>query len=804
MVKIQYFCHAIYKQNLGVFSVSRILRIYPLNLGRVMPIRKGRMKILTTIFYETDCQKQSQKKCMRILIILVFVFFSLQSIAQSDSLKTQDSIYKRLPLSEVKISGIRKKDLGPSCILTKTRVVEYGLFNYNGDDIPQILDQMNNVVSNADAGLGVGYTSLRLRGSDITRINVSMNGVPINDPESQATFFVDFPDIISSANSINLSSGIGDARSGYGNFGGGIAINNLNAGDENAALSINNDFSSFNTLKNTLILSTGLLHEKFKSQLRISRLRSDGYIQRSNANLFSIHSCSEFKINPKSKLIFNFLTGHEITGQAWNGVAENMLDSIRNFNELGDKGDGTFYNNQVDNYRQNYYQLFYDNDLSNKLNVGANLFYTKGKGYYEEFKLQQAYANYGLQNFVTGNDTVYSTNLIRQLWLDNDFLGGKIYANFASKSLEANLSLHHSSYLGKHFGEIIWAEQGIENDYRWYNLKANKIENNAIGMLAYHFKNRISLFGNLNVRNISYDIFGFRNYPTLEHHLQWTFLNPKFEINYRSKNERNFMRASIAQAAKEPNRNDFETSTQQLPKAEKMHNVEMSYFFMNEKHDFQFNFNFYYMQYKDQLILTGKINDVGAYTRENVTHSYRSGVELWASKRFLNNSIELNGNISLNKNKISNYIEYIDDYDNGGQIATIYKNTDIAFSPKIVAAMSFSLKPFYKNIKKKFVRDAVLKYNFKYVGRQFLDNTQNINKQLVAFTTSDLITEIPFSISKKNKITCRVRSGIYNIFNALYSNNGYTYSYIYNGLQRFNYYFPQAGRRFGAGFSFDF
>ena len=670
-------------------------------------------------------------------------------------------------------------------------------------DIPFVMNQTPGTVVGSDAGTGVGYTNIRIRGSDITRINVNMNGIPINDAEGQGAFFVNFPDILGSANSVSIQRGIGSSKSGYGNFGGAISINNLDVNYKKPFASFMTDYGSFNTLKTSMKASTGMINDKFITTVRLSRIVSDGFIDRSSANLKSAQITSKLKLSPTASLTFNYLTGKERTEQAWNGVAESNLDSARTFNELGDKGDGTFYDNQTDNYQQDYYQLFFDDkklNIDNKngvLRYGGALYYTKGKGYYEEYKLSESYGDYFLPNFIQGNDTSASTDLIRQLWLDNDFIGLRAYVNYFGEKIQAGLYANSSAYYGKHFGEVIWADRGIPNDYRWYDLDATKTDNNVYGMFSYKLKRNLQLFADVQYRNVQYEINGFRKFPNIQQDLAWNFINPKIEIRYVP-TKKTTLSLFVARSSKEPNRDDFEASATDLPRPESMT-------------DYEFNWNqdvlkglkvfttLYYMDYKDQLVLTGQINDVGAYARTNIANSYRAGVEVLAQYR-LHNKIRLQGNIALSENKIQNFSEFIDDYDNGGQIQNNYKGTDISFSPGVVAGGQISIYP-WRGQKNNLWAETSIDILPKYVSRQYLDNTQNKSRSINPFTTTDVLINAPVKLRKGGLI--KLRGGISNIFNEQYETNGYTFSFIAGGPQTFNYLYPMAGIRWNLGVGFE-
>ena len=667
-----------------------------------------------------------------------------------------------------------------------------------GQDIPYLLNSISSVVASSDAGAGTGYTGIRIRGTDLTRINVTMNGIPVNDPESQATYFVNTPDLLSSTQQLEVTKGVGISKNGVGNFGAGIAVNNLDVNHIKPLLAYSSDFGSFNTLRNTLKVSSGLLHDKFIATLRASSIASDGYVDRSSSKLKAIQFTGKYLISPNTQVVVNYMKGQEKTGQAWNGIPQDSLATNRQYNELGLKRDGTYYSNQSDNYGQEYFQLFADHKLDNHFSIGTTLFYTKGKGYYEEYKLKQSYSDYNLPDFTLGNDTIKKTDLIRRLWLNNDFYGARFYANYTSKGLDAGLYLNYNQYEGKHYGDVIWAQYGAPDDFRWYDLTAYKNDFNVYGMADFRFNSAFSIFADLQYRNVNYQLNGFRKNPTLTHDLNYAFFNPKVKLTFKQNQHLLSLLGGIAQ--KEPNRDDIEAGNISLPKPEKLYNAELNYIF-SLKNKFAFYATGFLMYYKDQLVLNGKINDVGAYTRINIPESYRAGIELETQWKPSQRWIELALNLSISENKVIQFDEYIDDYDQGGQISTHYTKTDIAFSPSVVAGGRVSLFPL-RGYHLSEIKNLSVDILPKYVSRQYLDNTQQLGRSINPYYTTDAILNFP--IQWQQKATLNFKAGIYNLFNSLYEANGYTFSYIYNqSLTTQNYYYPQAGRRWMIGMSVD-
>ncbi len=682
-------------------------------------------------------------------------------------------------LQPLEVKALRASDRAP---FTKTNIGKEQITKTNlGQDIPFLLNQTPSTVINSDAGNGVGYTNIYIRGVDLTRINVTLNGIPYNDAESQGTYWVDIPDMASSLNSIQIQRGVGTSSNGTGAFGATINLQ-TNEFIEKAYAESNNSYGSFNTWKNTLKAGTGLIDGHFTVDARLSRINSDGYIDRSATGLQSF-SLSAAYINKKSSLRFNVFSGKEKTYQAWNGVPDYILPVSRTYNEFT-------YANQTDNYQQNHYQLFFNHQISANLSFNTAVFFTPGKGYYEEYKVAAKYADYGLPNYVIGTTTIKKTDLVRQLYLDNKFYGQIASIQYKKNKDQVIVGGGWTTYEGGHYGNIIWAKSGgVDKDYQWYNTPALKTDANIYAKWQHSFTTHFDLFADVQYKHVMHQMNGFRKNPTLSINRSFDFLNPKLGVTYTNNGWQAY--ASFATASKEPNRDDFEAGVLTQPKAEKLNDVEVGI----EKKNSRYNYGatVYYMGYKDQLVLTGKVNDVGAYTRSNAPNSYRMGVEFQAGYVFAN-WLNASGNISLSKNKIKDFTAYIDNYDNGLQNAVVYSNTDISFSPSVTSALMVNIVPA-KNVE--------LALLSKYVGKQYLDNTQSNSSSLGSFYTQDARA----SYTLKNKLFKEVTfiGQVNNIFNRQYEPNGYTYSYISGGtLSTDNNYYPMAGTNFMLGVNVKF
>lgn len=688
-------------------------------------------------------------------------------------------------LEPVEVRATRAGDKAP---FTRTNITKSEIEKLNlGQDLPFILNQTPSVVVNSDAGNGVGYTGIRIRGTDASRINVTLNGIPFNDAESQGTFFVDLPDFISSVGSIQVQRGVGTSSNGPGAFGATINIS-TNETNRTPYAEFNNNFGSFNTWKNTIKTGSGVIGDHFTTDLRLSRISSDGYIDRASSDLKSFYFSTAY-LDKKSTVRFNIFSGKEKTYQAWYGVSANDLEMNRTINYAGMERSGEPYHNETDNYKQDHYQLFFTRRILEGLNFNTALFYVKGNGYYEQYKADEAYADYNFPEPVYGTEVITHTDLVRQLWLDNDFYGNIFSLQYRKKNSEMTLGGGWNRYEGNHFGEVIWAEKGLSLPARWYDLDADKRDLNVFFKHLIRLSDDLNIFYDLQYRDVDYEIGGFRDNPLLFVNNNYSFFNPKAGLSYTNKDWNIYF--SYSRGQKEPNRDDFEAGLTQAPKPEKLNDFEMG--IEKTDRDYSIGAFLYYMQYEDQLVLNGKINDVGAYTRINIPKSYRTGIELVGSSKIME-WFHASFNLTLSRNKVLDFTEFIDDYDVGGQKDYSYSSTDIAFSPSIITGYNLVFKPF-KNLD--------LAVMGKYTGKQYLDNTQNENRKLDPYYVQDLQARysIPAKILKQATLVLQVN----NAFNDLYEPNGYTFSYFYGGeLITENYYYPMAGRNFIIGLNLRF
>lgn len=684
--------------------------------------------------------------------------------------------------------------------LSKAEIQE----NNFGQDLPFLLNNTPGVVVTSDAGAGVGYTGIRIRGSDASRINVTVNGIPYNDSESQGIFWVNMPDFASSVENIQIQRGVGTSTNGAGAFGGSLNIQ-TSAPSENAYAELNNSYGSFNTLKNTVKVGTGLIDNKWSFDGRLSRIKSDGFIDRASSDLKSYFLSGAY-YGKNELLRINVFSGTEKTYQAWNGIPEarlkgdvqGMLDFAekeelkqQEIDHLLNSGNRTYnpftYKDQTDNYTQNHYQALYAKQFSDKFSFNGALHYTDGKGYFEEFKLAKKFKDYNLPDVIVDGVLQKRTDLVRRRWLDNNFYGLTYAFNYTPQSnLNFTLGGAYNEYRGKHFGQIIWSQYPTTNNTdHYYDGKGNKDDFNTYFKVNYSPVDQLSLFADLQYRRVSYDITGTdKNIRTLDYHNNYNFFNPKVGATYFLNTLSNLY-ASFSVANKEPNRDDFTNLKLGVPapKAERLHNVEAGYRFKDNK--LNAGVNVYGMFYKDQMIFTGEINEYSDAYRQNVDKSYRIGVELDASY-VLTSKFALNANAAFSRNKIKNYVDYITQYEDDGSTTILthtYADPDISFSPAAVVSGELVYKPF---------KGFAAAWQSKYISKQYMDNTQNENRKLNAYWVNN--ARLGYDFQLKGIKNINVGLLVNNILDKKYESNGYTYSSAYNGnITTQNFYFAQAG-----------
>jgi len=666
----------------------------------------------------------------------------------------------------------------------------------NGQDMTYILQSTPSVVVTSDAGTGIGYTSINIRGSDLTRINVTIDGIPLNDAESQGVWFVDLPDLASSTGNIQIQRGVGTSTNGAGAFGATINIQTMKSNhDPYAELDLSG--GSFKTFKSTLRFGTGLLKNKFAVDGRASYITSDGYIDRAFAKLKSFYLSGGY-FGKSTTLKFNILSGSEKTYQAWEGVPGDSLATNRTYNPAGEYTDNnghiTYYNNQTDNYIQTHYQLVFSQEIGKKMNINAALFYTKGYGYYENYKQNQAFSNYGLQNVVIGNDTITETDMINRKYLDNDFYGLTFSGNYNPFSkLKITLGGAWNYYNGQHFGNIIWAEYASNgnNEWKWYNAPGIKADFNIYTKINYQVSKKLSLFADMQYRYVYYKITGMlEDLRQVDQLNIFNFFNPKGGIYYDITAQQHAY-FSFAVGNREPNRNNYEDADPtNVPSPERLYDYELGYNLRLK--NFMAGANLYYMNYRDQLVLTGMINNVGEAIMTNVPKSYRAGVEITASANLFK-WLNWNINGTLSSNKIRDFTEYVDTYDSlwnfTGQDSSYLGTTNLSFSPGVLLTNTFVFMPL-KNFTISFIS--------RYVGKQYIDNSSSNQRVLQPW----FVNNFSMGYILKTKLFREIGFNLMvnNLFSTKYESNAWVYRYNINGQSsEMNGFFPQALINFLVG-----
>lgn len=739
-----------------------------------------------------------RKFCMAVSVLLAFVSVSAQSTQKKDSL--------HIMLDEVTVSSLRANE---KSAVSYSNVSAEEIEKRNaGQDIPYLLSLTPSFVATSDAGTGIGYTGYRIRGTDANRVNVTVNGVPINDSESHGVFFVNMPDFASSLSSVQIQRGVGTSTNGAAAFGASINMQTEKLNPE-AYAEISSTYGSFNTNRNMLKAGTGLINDRWAFDARLSNITSDGYIDRAWVDMKSYYFSGGY-YGKKSTLKFITFGGNEKTYQAWNGVsAENLLVN-RRYNEIGyyidSEGKDAFYDNQTDNYNQTHYQLHWLYQLNPDLNLNVSAHYTRGIGYYEDYKQDRKYLEYGLTPAVVDGVTLSKTDLIRQKWLDNHFGGITWSLNYLRQNYSATLGGAVNRYDGDHFGKVIWVRnaQGLDIGDDWYRNNGVKDDANIFGKISSEVFNNLFLNVDLQYRYIDYKMTGRDDkydknaglMRDITQHHTYHFFNPKVGATY-SLSKKNDLYASFSIANREPNRNNYtEAGENERPTSERLYNTEFGYRFKSA--GFSFEANVYNMKYKNQLILTGKISEIGELLTTNIPDSYRRGVEVSAAVK-ITDWLKWDANVALSQHKIIDFTEQdVDVYDADWNWIDSQSNelgtTNIAYSPNVVAN---SMLTFKQN---QFECGLISNY----VGKQYIDNSSDDARSIPDYFINNLSAQ--YSLKLKNMKSIDFRVLVNNIFDVKYVSNGYVwYTYYLDGNRENDLrFFPQAGINFLAGITFKF
>lgn len=700
---------------------------------------------------------------------------------------------------EVIISAVRAGDNMP---VTKSTIKKEDIAVRNlGQDIPYLMALAPSVVTSSDAGTGIGYTNFRIRGTDLNRINITVNGIPLNDAESHGVFWVNMPDFASSVENIQIQRGVGTSTQGGGAFGATINLQTLSINKKPYA-EIANSAGSFNSFKHSVSFGSGLIKDHFTFDGRLSKISSDGFIDRAWSKLKSFYVSGAYYTD-KTLVKLNVFSGNEATYQAWDGIPSDILETNRKYNGIGayydDNNQLKYYDNETDNYQQDHFQLHLSHAFSNALNVNLSAHYTIGKGYYEQYKDDDDLYKYRLNNVIIGNDTITSSDIIRRKWLDNDFYGVTWSLNYTYENISAVLGGGWNQYYGEHYGRVRWAKfmSNGEMDHEYYYSDGTKNDFNVFAKATYKITDQLSAFGDLQLRKIDQTLKGVDDKLQYDGNLRdisqkhdFTFFNPKAGLSFNM-NENQSAYAYIGVAHREPNRDNFVDAdpTKPAPKLEQLIDYELGYNF--NLPNLQLGLNLYYMDYKDQLVLTGMINDVGGPIMVNVSDSYRAGIELTTGVK-INKLLSWSGNTTISRNRVKKITEYVNvynaDWDATGQVTNTYSEKPLAFSPKIIIGSQFVFN--YKPITVSLIS--------KYVDKQYIDNTGNDLLALDTYFVNDI--RINTRIIVKSVASIEAIFSVNNILNEEYETNAWGGAYIMDGQSYVSSgYYPQAGRNFMVG-----
>ncbi|WP_026451068.1 TonB-dependent receptor [Aequorivita capsosiphonis] len=694
----------------------------------------------------------------KLLISAVFTSMFLSISAQETPNEKSQDTSKVQALDEVLVQSVRVKADSP---ITHSNLDKEELEKRNlGQDVPYMLNYLPSVVTTSDAGAGVGYTSIRVRGSDASRVNVTLNGIPYNDSESQGSFWVNLPDFTSSVQSLQLQRGVGTSTNGSGAFG--ASLNLLSDAVSNEANGeISNSFGSYNTHKHNVKFSTGLLSDHFELAGRLSTIKSDGYIDRASSDLKSYFLQAAF-VDSNTLIKALAFGGKNITYQSWNGLEDpEKLKNDRTYNTAGmytdEDGNIQFYDNEIDNYAQDHYQLFWNQRFDNHWSTNLSINYTRGRGYFEQYKEDQKFKTYGFEPIVNGSDTINKTDLIRRRWLDNHFYAANANVNYKNNKIDFTGGAFYSYYTGDHYGEVIWARYASNSEIRepYYDSNAKKTEFTVFSKATYRINSQWSVFGDLQGRFLNYKTTGITSdLVEMIYDESYAFFNPKAGLTYKLSSSNQFY-FSYGKAHREPSRNDYE---QGIITPEKLDDFELGWRFASAKT--KVNTNVFYMNYTDQLVLSGELNDVGSALRTSSGKSYRLGLEVDAEVQLLKN-LRTMPNIALSTNKNIDFVTSRD-----GELVNL-GSTNISFSPAVVAGNMLEYTPTKK---------LQLGFLSKFVGEQYMGNIDSEASKLDSYFINDLNIVYTFDGLPWIK-EIALSALVNNIFNVKYESNGYFYTY---------------------------
>lgn len=704
---------------------------------------------------------------------------------------------KQVNLNEIIVSATRVNEHAP--IAFNNVSAQEIKANNTAKNIPYILQTLPSIVAYSEDGSGVGNTSFRIRGTDATRINVTLNGMPLNNPESQEVYWVNIPDLSNSLQSIQVQRGVGSSTNGSGAFGASISLKTQGARPQ-AYGEASTGVGSYNTFTSTIAAGTGILKNGLSFDARYSRVTGDGYIRNGKVNHRSAYaSASYYNKNQLFKL--SYLNGIQHTGITWEGISPEQLKTDRKYNPAGayydEAGNVHYYDNETDNYYSDIIQFTYSNALSDKLSLNVGLSYNHGYGYYENYKADPKFKKYGLDPQLVNDSTYKSSDVITRKLMKNNFYVGNFTLNYISDKLTLTGGGNLTSYQGDHYGKLLWVKynKNISDKYEWYRGDADKKEFSVFGKITYNILDNLAIFGDMQYRYIDYRMSGIDDdLENITNKNYYSFFNPKAGLSYSFNN--NEVYASLSISNREPLRTDIKESVKggstQKIQPERMFDYELGYRYSSAIASF--NANLYYMRYKDQMVQTGKLNDVGYKLMQNVPTSYRMGIELSGAVQPAN-WIRIDANVTLSQNKIKNYTAYYDLYNNQNdyefvkQTSEYLGTTNISFSPNVIGSGILTITP-YKALSLALVG--------KYVGKQYYDNTSNKDNRLADYFVSNIVLGYTFKTQKIGEVD--LQFSVNNILNKRYVGNAWVATdkledgseIVYTGL------YPQATRNIMA------
>lgn len=741
-------------------------------------------------------------------VFFLFMLINISAIGYQLLAAQSDSI-NNIQLEEVVVSGTRA---GGSTPVSYTNISMSDIKKNNAArNIPAILQTTPSLVSFSEDGLGVGNTYFRIRGTDATRINVTLNGMPLNNPETQEVFWVNLPDLSNSLQNIQIQRGVGTSTNGSAAFGASISLQTTGARSE-AYGEASTAVGSYGTFLSNIAAGTGILSNGLSFDARYSRVLGEGYVRNGSVDHTNFYAALSHYTD-KQLIRISYLKGIQHTGITWEGVSnEQMQDSEygRKYNPAGEyydeMGNRLYHDNETDNYYSDILQLIFSRELSNNLSLNAGLSYNHGYGYYENYRYNRKFSDFGLESQTIDGVTYDRSDFIRRKLMRNDFYVANAGLNYNKDRLNLTFGGMYSFYYGDHYGKLPWIKHNddISDNYQWYENIGEKSELNIFTKADYQINDKLSLYGDLQYRHVNYEFSGVDDdLEDLNGVFNYNFFNPKAGVSLRLNNQ-NQLYASVAVGHREPLRADLKDgikgSLLNPIKPERMIDYELGYRY-NSLNGVQLGANFYYMDYHNQMVQTGKLTDIGYKLMENVKDSYRAGLEVEATIPLWDNKVLIDANATFSRNKIKNYVAWFDHYDNQnnwnweGQIYKEYGTTSISYSPDIISAVGVTWQPssvFYINLLGK------------YVGKQYMDNTSDDEKSIEAYFVNNL--SAGYTFNKTSFGTFNLQVFVNNLFNKEYVANGWAATDTFADGTAVNWigYYPQATRNYMARLTLTF